>query len=75
MPGVQLDMVHPVEAVGGDLQVLDDEERMIDRAVVATHKFGNGSQCHFHFVPKNVHQALPGFHPFPLAVSALHIAQ
>ena len=41
MPGVQLDMVNPVEAVGGDLQVLDDEERMIDSAVVATHQFGN----------------------------------
>jgi len=34
-------MVHPVEAVGGNLQVLDDEERMIDSAVVATHQFGN----------------------------------
>ena len=64
-----------MEAVGGDLQVLDDEERMIDSAVVATHQFGNGCQRHLHFVPENIHQALPGFHPFPLAVFALHIAQ
>ena len=67
-------MVHPKEAVGGDLQVLDDKERMIDGAVVATHQFSNGSERHLHFAPHNVHQALPGFHPFPLAVSALHHA-
>ena len=75
MASVQLNMVHPVEAVGGDLQVLDDEERMIDRAVVAPHKFSNGGERHLHFVPENIHQALSGFHPFALAVSALHIAQ
>ena len=63
-------MVHPKEAVGGDLQVLDDKERMIDGAVVATHQFSNGSERHLHFVTQNIHQALPGFHPFPLAVSA-----
>ena len=75
MASVQLNMVHPMEPVGGNLQVLDDEERMIDRAVVAPHKFSNGGERQLHFVPENIHQALPGFHPFALAVSALHIAQ
>ena len=75
MASVQLNMVHPMEPVGVNLQVFDDEERMIDRAVIAPHQFSNGGQCHFHFVTENIHQALPGFHPFALAVSALHIAQ
>ena len=75
MASVQLNMVHPMEPVGGNLQVLDDEERMIDRAVVAPHKFSNGGERHLHFVPENIYQALSGFHPFPLAVFALHLTQ